>query len=71
MVCASHIAGVPLGLGMLAASIIDHDGGRLLDTFDLRPIRRETATTLAEVRAHVAPGLFLFSNYLLVRAREP
>jgi radical SAM superfamily enzyme YgiQ (UPF0313 family) len=64
MVCASHIAGVPLGLGMLAAAITVHDDGRLLDTFDLRPLRRETATTLAEVQRSPEPALFLFSNYL-------
>lgn len=64
LVCASHIAGVPLALGMLAATIIRHQDGRLLETFDLRPIRRETATTLAAVQADPVPGLFLFSNYL-------
>ena len=64
MVCASHIAGVPLGLGMLAASIIDHDGGRLLDASTcVRSVGRRRPPSPRSTPAR-APGLFLFSNYL-------
>ena len=64
LVCASHIAGVPLALGMLSASARAHDGGRLLERFDLRPVRAETATTVAEVEARPVPSVLLCSNYL-------
>lgn len=82
LVCASPIAGVPLALGMLAACILDHEDGRLGGHFDLRPIRRETATTRAEFAADPVASVLLCSNYLwsvaenlslsaFVKARSP
>lgn len=63
-VCSSHIAGVPLALGMLGAAMRAHHSGSLTEHFDLRPLRRETATTLAEINEHPVPSVFLFSNYV-------
>lgn len=63
-VCASHIAGVPLALGMLVAALRHHDGGKLCDVFDFRPLRREVSTTLQEVAERPVASVFLFSNYM-------
>lgn len=64
LVCASHIAAAPLGLGMLAAAVTTHDDGRLLDVFDLRPIRRETESTAREVASTGRSGVLMCSNYM-------
>ncbi|MGB3409634.1 MAG: radical SAM protein [Microthrixaceae bacterium] len=63
-ICSSHIAGVPLALGMLGAAMRAHDSGSLIEHFDFRPLRRETSTTLAEINGHPVPSVFLFSNYV-------
>lgn len=62
--CPSHIAGVPLAGGMLVAAVAAHDGGRLTRRFDLRPLRRDTPSIVAEVAANPVPSVSLHSNYL-------
>lgn len=63
-VCASPVAGLPLGLGDVVAAALAHDGGALTEHYAFRPIRNETGPVLDEVRASGRPVILLLSNYL-------
>ena len=55
--------GPALSLGMVLAAARAHDGGRLLERFDLRPM--ETTTSfLQDLRTRSGPAILLCSNYL-------
>jgi radical SAM superfamily enzyme YgiQ (UPF0313 family) len=62
--CAQPGDGSPLALGMIQSAIRCHDGGRLLERYDLRPIRVTAEEVLAEVMASDRPGVLMLSNYI-------
>jgi radical SAM superfamily enzyme YgiQ (UPF0313 family) len=56
--------GNALGLGMLIAAATAHDGGRLCDHYDFRPIRISADEALVDIAAADRPGVLLLSSYI-------
>jgi radical SAM superfamily enzyme YgiQ (UPF0313 family) len=56
--------GNALGLGMLIAAATAHDGGRLCDLYDFRPIHISADEALEDITAVDRPGVLLLSSYL-------
>lgn len=54
--------GGPLGLGLVVAAIASFDGGRLLDSYRLYPIRNEAESAVKDVCASGQPGIMLLSS---------
>ncbi len=54
----------PLGLGLVVSAIIHHEGGRLIESYRVEPIRRNLPTALADVAAAGRPGVMMLSTLL-------
>lgn len=62
--CADTEVGNALGLGMLIAAATAHDGGRLRERYEFRPIRITATEALDDITASERPGVLLLSTYI-------